>query len=127
MLQNRLSTLGGNYGTGIDRLYGNVSVYGSSDGAGVMTRYTSGKARPVHTGDKYDNGRIVENADDAAKVMAGREARRIYGKRGFCHHVRRDCWRADGSSITYEAFIGVPWQNTGCSGKNIWLAVNINE
>ena len=36
MLQNRLSTLGGNYGTGIDRLYGNVSVYGSSDGASVM-------------------------------------------------------------------------------------------
>jgi hypothetical protein len=90
-----------------------------------MTKYKSGRARPVYQGDEYDNGRIVENSDDAARVMAGREARRIYGRSGFCHHVRRDCARADGSAVTFEAFIGVPWQGSGCSGKNIWLTVDI--
>jgi len=92
-----------------------------------MTTYRSGSARAVRDGDEFDNGRIVENAQDAAALLAGREARRIYGRRGFCHHVRRDCWRADGSSVTFEAFIGVPWQNTGCSGRNIWLTVELED
>lgn len=64
----------------------------------------------------------VLNAAEAAKVFAHREARRIYGKRGFCHHVRLDLRTERGNWFLYEAFIGVPVHG-GCTGKNIRFTV----
>ena len=92
----------------------------------TMTKYSCGRMRPLSYGDCVGEREVFE-AGDAAHIFADREARRIYGRRGFCHHVRKDCWREDGSSVTFEAFIGVPWERTGCSGKNIWLTVSIED
>jgi hypothetical protein len=57
-------------------------------------------------------------------------ARRAYGKRGYCHHVRLDTYTENGSSFNYEAFIGVDQPakyGGGCSGRNIWLTVTKKE
>ena len=86
-----------------------------------MTIYTCDDHRPLYT--QRDD---VETADDAARIFANRKAQKIYDKRGFCHHVRKDCWREDGSSINYQAFIGVPWERSGCSGKNIYFTVYVD-
>lgn len=91
--------------------------------------------RPIKLGELYILGRYhgqtikepVESVKDAAFAFAQRYARRVYGKRGICHHVRQDSHREDGSQFNYEAFIGVPCEGGGTSGKNIWLSVSIFE
>ena len=61
-----------------------------------MRIYTRKPYRPVIHGAEYRNWRAgqelvtVESAKDAAKVFALRFARKRYGRRGGCHHVRLD-------------------------------------
>jgi hypothetical protein len=74
-----------------------------------------------------DYYRIVESTKDAAFVFADRYARRIYGKRGYCHHVRSDSYSENGLHHTFEAFIGVPAEGGGTDGKNIWLHITVKE
>ena len=98
----------------------------------MTTTYKSGIShRSIKLGEKYIDRSgydlTIESAEDAAKLFATRYARRVYGKRGMCHHVRQDSWREDGSQINYEAFVGVPCEGGGVSGKNIWLSVTIFE
>ena len=56
--------------------------------------------------------------ENAAEIFAARQARKLYGDRGYCHHVRLDCWTADGRSANAEAFIGVD-ADGGCRGNNV--------
>ena len=50
----------------------------------------------------------AEHAAAAAEVFASRLAQREFGKSGFCRTVRLECWTHDGSSATFECFIGRP-------------------
>lgn len=76
----------------------------------------------THTG----NGGPVraETAEQAAAILA----RRMYGKRGTVGALRLDSSAMDGSTATYEAFVGVgPTQAerrrgaNGITGRNIWI------
>jgi hypothetical protein len=80
-----------------------------------------------HTG---DGGavRVSADAENPARSAAEILARRIYGKRGVVGTLRLDSWTADGSSHTYEAFLGVgPTQAArrrganGITGRNVWI------
>jgi hypothetical protein len=55
----------------------------------------------VHEGIKLP----VDTVADAARAFASRYARRKFGRRGFCHHVRQDSYRQDGTAFDYEAFV----------------------
>ena len=65
----------------------------------------------------------------SAKEAADIIARRIYGKRGFCHALRHASRTEDGRSHTYEAFIGVPVKGDRgtTSGRNIWIYERVSE
>lgn len=78
----------------------------------------------VTTGTTYDPPTRIraESRDDAARIVADRIARRWYGRKGYCHHVRYDCRTMDNRQATFEAFIGYSLDN-GCQGRNIWLYV----
>jgi hypothetical protein len=79
----------------------------------------------VTTSTSYDPpARIrAESDEDAARQVADRIARRWYGRKGYCHHVRYDCRTMHKpTTYTYEAFVGHPVGN-GCQGRHIWLYV----
>ena len=80
----------------------------------------------VTTSTTYDPPRRVRavSRKDAAEIIADRIARRRYGAKGYCHHVRFDCHTMDCKQDTYEAFIGYSVQGAGCEGRNIWLYVS---
>lgn len=68
----------------------------------------------------------IRTVSDAAKVFAGRMARRQYGRREYVRTVRPDSWAADGSSHTFEVFIGVDGPQHGTTiGRNEWLYVHV--
>ena len=73
---------------------------------------------------KCDGFRSVTatDASEAASIFADRWARRLWGKRGYCHHARLDSWSESGRFHHFEAFIGTP-EGNGCTGKNVWLTV----
>ncbi len=75
-----------------------------------MTRYTN----------SYDS--VTTKAQDAREA-ANIIARRIYGRRGYARTLRLDSSSRDGSSATYEAFIGVTPRNepSRTVGRNIWI------
>jgi hypothetical protein len=80
----------------------------------------------VTTSTTYDPPRRVraENRKDAAAIIADRIARRRYGSKGYCHHVRFDCHTMDGRQDAYEAFVGYSVQGSSCEGVNIWVYVS---
>jgi hypothetical protein len=99
-----------------------------------MTTYTCKGFRPIKAGHEhveYDRRgepsqyREINSAKDAAWLFANRLAKRELGKRGYCHHVRRDGVSTDGRYANFEAFIGVPAQGGGTDGHNVWLAVYV--
>lgn len=95
-----------------------------------MTTYTCDNFRPVKLGQTSRDGwDVVEGPKDAAKIFANRIAKQEFGKRGYCHHVRQDCWREDGAYVVYEAFVGVSVKGDqyACSGRNVWLTVHIRR
>lgn len=69
----------------------------------------------------------VLTVDDAAKVFAARYARRKYGKRGLCNHVRLDSYTENKLHFEFEAFIGVPAVGGGVNGGNIRFTVTREE
>jgi len=75
-----------------------------------------------HTGDGADVRVPVENGDPA-RYAAEVVARRMYGRRGYCRVCRLESWAADGSSQTWEAFIGHAARGGGTDGHNIRLYV----
>ena len=79
----------------------------------------------VTTGTTYDPATRIRAEDrrDAAEIVANRIARKWYGRRGYCHHVREDCRTMDGRQTTFEAFVGHP-VGDGCQGRNIWVYVS---
>lgn len=79
-----------------------------------MTRFTSPDHRAVMAG----------SAREAAQIFAGRQARRDYGKRGYCRNLRLDCWTENGRSHTFEAFVGYNVEQGTCSGHNVWIYVD---
>ncbi len=62
----------------------------------------------------------VTTRADTAKQAADIIARRLYGRRGVCASFRLDCWAEDGSSQTWEAFLGKRVRD-GVSGRNVWV------
>jgi hypothetical protein len=100
----------------------------------MTTTYTSDGFRPIKQGHEHierdrhgeiSTYREVESARDAAWVFANRLAKRTFGSRGYCHHVRMDGASTDGRYANYEAFIGVPAQGGGTNGRNVWLSVYV--
>lgn len=77
----------------------------------------------------FRNVRVEDNQDmrDAAEVFAGREARKAYGRSGYCRTLRLDGWSQDGTRATYEGFIGYSDGNGGTIGKNVWLTIDKQE
>lgn len=82
-----------------------------------------------HTG---DGGPIRVRTDEPnqAATAAGILARRMYGARGTVGALRLDSWARDGSSHTYEAFIGRAHTaadsrrgDNGITGRNVWIYV----
>ena len=66
----------------------------------------------------------AEDAEAAARVFAGREARREYGRRAYVRVLRLDNWTENGRSHTFEAFIGRDVAQNQCSGRNVWIHVD---
>ena len=64
--------------------------------------------------------RVPVECEYKAEYVAGILARREYGKRGVCRSINLESWSSDGSSHTYQAFIGIPDGN-GCTGRNVWI------
>ncbi len=64
----------------------------------------------------------AESATAAARVFAGRLARRRYSNKGYCTTVRLDHSTENGLSHQFEAFIGKygPGESGGLS---VWLYV----
>jgi hypothetical protein len=94
--------------------------------------YTCDEMKPIKAGQEFvrynrrgeiDYINMIETSKDAAREFANRIARKVFGRRGYCHHVRLDSWKADGSYANYEAFIGVAAQGGGTNGRNVWLTV----
>lgn len=92
----------------------------------IRTYRTDLPCKPLRDGQDTKDG-YVASPKDAAKVFAERWARRIYGKRGYCHHVRLDHYNETGRYQSFEAFIGVPAWGGGTSGRNITLTVTVEE
>jgi len=66
------------------------------------------------------------DAKEAARIFANRLARKKYGKKGYCYHVRLDSWTQDGTVHHFEAFIGRDLPRAyggGCQGHNEWLTI----
>lgn len=76
----------------------------------------------TYTADSFRNVE-AENAREAALIFANRQARREFGKRGYCRSMRLDCWTEDGKSHTFEAFIGRDVERGTCAGRNEWIYV----
>jgi hypothetical protein len=86
----------------------------------VLVKHT-GEGGPV---------RISAQSISPAKDAAEKLARRMYGKRGTVGALRFDSSAADGSSSTYEAFIGSSATKSemkrgmnGITGRNVWIYV----
>ena len=77
-----------------------------------MKKYTCSDTRPI----------ICEDQSSAASIAAGRIARRIFGKSARVGALRCDSWASDGSSATYEAFVGRKCAD-GITGKNVWFTL----
>lgn len=95
-----------------------------------MTTYTCGNFKSVRQGYEYESGGgywIVDSASDAARIFANRLARRQFGRKGYCHHVRLDSRREDGQMGIFEVFIGYPAEGGGTQGHNEWLNVYIER
>ena len=90
--------------------------------------YTRGKVKTMkrktidvdHTG-TGDAVRVPIDCDTPAEYAAGVVARREYGRAAYVRTCRLDSWAQDGSSATYEAFIGVSDGSGGTVGRNIWV------
>lgn len=79
-----------------------------------MSTYTCENMRPVRDGDDpNDFLGPVDSMDSAARVFAGRIARKMYGRRGQVRALRRDGWTEDGRVVHYEAFLGKPARESG--------------
>jgi hypothetical protein len=93
-----------------------------------MTKtYRHGKMRPIMYGTFVDDVEILR-AKDAAMVFAGRIARKTFGKKGYCHHVREDLRREDGLWFSFEAFVGYDLPRAyggGTQGHNEWIEVTV--
>lgn len=63
---------------------------------------------------------------EAAERFADRAARREYGRRGYRRTLRLDNWAENGTSQTFEAFVGVAVRGDPgtTSGHNVWLTVH---
>ena len=58
----------------------------------------------------------AESIESAAEMFASREARRRYGKRGYCRLCDRTFYSPDGAIVEFSAFIGyssAPGETTG--------------
>ena len=87
-----------------------------------MTKYLCDSFRPLRRSD------AVQTAIDAATVFANRLARREYGRKGYARTVRPDSWTPDGSSHTFEVFIGTDGPQHGTTvGRNEWLYVSVKR
>ena len=75
----------------------------------------TGKGGPVRV-KKSDLNENTTAADIAAEILARRE----YGPSGYCRILNLTSWAADGSTHTYEAFIGYS-SNGGTTGHNITI------
>lgn len=90
-----------------------------------MTTYRADGFRPIHKStDMYGE---VQNVSDAAALFAGRLARREYGRRAYCRTIRADSWAMDGSSHTFEAFIGTDDEQGNTVGRNVWVYVDVDH
>jgi hypothetical protein len=64
----------------------------------------------------------TETALEAAEIIAGRIARRQYGRRGYCRVLRMESWSADHSHSEYSAFLGYK-RNGETIGSNVRFTV----
>jgi hypothetical protein len=62
----------------------------------------------------------TETALEAAEIIAGRIARRQYGRRGYCRVLRMESWSADYAE--YSAFLGYT-RNGETIGSNVRFSV----
>lgn len=66
--------------------------------------------------------RVDINDEHPARTAARILAQREFGRAGEVGALRLDSWAPDGSTHTYEAFIGRTWGG-GIDGHNVWIYV----
>lgn len=90
----------------------------------MTTTYTTDGFRAIRkSADQFGE---VQNVRDAATVFADRLARREYGRSGYARIVRADSCTPDGSSHTFQVFIGTDGPQHGTTvGRNEWLYVDV--
>jgi hypothetical protein len=91
-----------------------------------MIHYTCESYRPVRHGEEHDLIEI-DGPKAAARVFAGRCARKLYGRRGAVATVRLDHWHEIERYHTYEAFVGRRTADGGVSGHNEWFTVYVED
>lgn len=71
----------------------------------------------------------ADSAQAAAEIFATRQARRDYGRPGYCRTLRLDSWTQDGRSHTFQAFVGRTMRSDKHTtyGHNVWLYVSSVE
>jgi hypothetical protein len=67
--------------------------------------------------------RVPWEEPDKARKAAEILARRLYGRRGICRTLNLESWAPDGSSRTYQAFLGTPADHGVVVGDNFWIYV----
>lgn len=75
---------------------------------------------------KCDSCRSIQasSLSEAARLAAERIARRNYGRRAEVGALRADSYSQDGSSFSYEAFIGRPnRRERSISGGNVRFVI----
>jgi hypothetical protein len=80
---------------------------------GVMNKYSCTGHRNVS----------ADWMSEAAEIFAGREARRKYGRSGYCRTCTQQAWRQDGGMAEYSAFIGYSTGRNETTGNNINFTV----
>lgn len=72
-----------------------------------------------------DISRIVGAYDDYTQLaadMAQRIARKLFGPRAYVRTLNQDSTATDGSSATYQAFVGKNGPERGTTvGRNVWV------
>lgn len=79
-----------------------------------MRKYYSNGFRPV----------VSDSIKEAAEMFANREAKNVYGKKGFCRIMNVNCHSEDYSTIECCAFIGYKSGRDSTTGHNFNFTVS---
>jgi hypothetical protein len=64
---------------------------------------------------------------EAAETFATREARKLFGRRGYCRTCTLGSWTQDGTAGEFSAFVGYRTGRNETTGRNVHLTVFVAD